>query len=60
MDLNVTMSATVTEEDLEKILDDWFRKNKNMAVTSIMVNKPVDDRTYAPAPATVTVFIRPL
>ena len=58
MDLNVTMSATVTEEDLEKILDDWFRKNKNMAVTSIMVNKPVDDRTCAPA--TVTVFIRPL
>ena len=55
-DINIT--ATLSEEQLKTIINDWFVHKENMEVESIAFNRSQTDRPWDASRTTVTVSLR--
>ena len=56
--MNINITATLSEEQLKTIINDWFVRKENMEVESITLNRSQPDRLWDVSHTTVTVSLR--
>jgi len=56
--MNINITATLSEEQLKTIVNDWFVHKENMEVESITFNRSQPDRPWDVSHTTVTVSLR--
>ena len=56
--MNLNITATLSEEQLKTIVNDWFVRKENMEVESITLNRSQPDRLWDVSQTTVTVSLR--
>jgi hypothetical protein len=56
--MNLNITATLSEEQLKTIVNDWFVRKENMEVESIDFNRSQLDRSWGVSPTKVIVSLR--
>lgn len=56
--MNLNITATLSEEQLKTIINDWFVRKENMAVESITFNRSQLDRPWDVSHTTVIVSLK--
>lgn len=56
--MNLNITATLSEEHLKTIINDWFVRKENMAVESITFNRSHLDRPWDERRTTVIVSLK--
>lgn len=56
--MNLNITATLSEEQIKTIINDWFIREHKMEVENISFNRSQSDRPWDVSHTTVTVSLR--